>query len=335
MAKLPVAMMWFIVMWTVALGYHATAAAVLATMPAHADESAYSGPQVREKLPPLTVTAAFDTDNTKDYDLVARAGGKPMLLVFIHDLLTNRTDEPSLGLAYLVMQYAAERQETRLARGIVCTTDDVTELRAFLEKIRRVFPRNDTPIGISLDGLEGPGSYGLNRNVRMTILIAKDNKVIHLSYVDHDSRLWYRTCKSPYRAGDWTAPVKLKAFKVFTNVMSLDTSQTPARVYLLYGKTEFEHPDRRWQSGSLFLSKFDGKSWSDPVIVSEPGTKHNWYPNMNEDASRGVGVLYLKGLPKNQSAVKGTDFDIMFSSTGPPDTSGNPSVSSGQRRRVE
>ena len=85
----------------------------------------------------------------------------------------------------------------------------------------------------------------------------------------------------------------------------------------------------------MFLSKFDGKSWSGPVIVSEPGTKHNWYPNMNEDASRGVGVLYLKGLPKNQSAVKGTDFDIMFSSTGPPDTSGNPSVSSGQRRRVE
>ena len=121
------------------------------------------------------VTAAFDAGT--DYDLVTRAGGKPILLVFIHDLLTNKTDEPSLGLAYVLMQYAAERHETGLVRGIVCTTDDVTALRAFMTKVRRVFPKNDTPIGISPDGLEGPGAYGLNRNVRMTVLIAKDNKV--------------------------------------------------------------------------------------------------------------------------------------------------------------
>jgi hypothetical protein len=89
----------------------------------------------------------------------------------------------------------------------------------------------------------------------------------------------------------------------------------------VYVGQEFEHPDPRWQSGALFLMKFDGKSWSDPVIVSEPGTKHNWYPNMNEDTSQGVGVLYLKGVPKNQGAIKDADFDIMFSSAGPPDTS--------------
>ena len=33
--------------------------------------------------------------------------------------------------------------------------------------------------GISPDGREGPGSYGLNRNVAQTILIAKDGKVLH------------------------------------------------------------------------------------------------------------------------------------------------------------
>ena len=58
-----------------------------------------------------------------------------------------------------------------------------------------------------------------------------------------------------------------------------------------------------------------------PVIVSAPGSKHNWYPNMNADASQGLGVLYLQGMPQNQAAIKESDFDIMFSSTGPPATS--------------
>jgi len=143
-------------------------------------------------------------------------------------------------------------------------------------------------------------------------------KVIHLSYVDHDSQLWYRTCRSPYRGEDWSRPIKLKSFKVFTNVVSLDTTKTPAHLWLLYGKTLFEHRDRRWQSGELYLMKYDGSTWSESVLVSEPGTKYNWYPNMNEDVSKGIGVMYLTGVPKNQAAIKHTDFDIMFSSTGAP-----------------
>jgi len=153
---------------------------------------------------------------------------------------------------------------------------------------------------------------------RMSAVWDAQAKVIHLSYVDHDSGLWYRTCKSPYRGEDWSRPTKLNSFKVFTNVMSLDTTKTPAHLWLLYGKTVFEHRDRRWQSGELYVMNFDGRSWSESVLVSEPGTKYNWYPNMNEDVSKGIGVMYLKGVPKNQAAIKHTDFDIMFSSTGRP-----------------
>jgi len=151
---------------------------------------------------------------------------------------------------------------------------------------------------------------------RMSAVWDSNAKVIHLSFVDHDSQLWYRTCKSPYRPEDWSEPIKLKPFKVFTNVMSLDTSKTPTHLWLLYGKTVFEHRDPRWQSGELYLTTFDGEFWGEPILVSEPGTKYNWYPNMNEDVSKGIGVLYLKGMPKNQAAIKHTDFDIMFSSTG-------------------
>ena len=33
-------------------------------------------------------------------------------------------------------------------------------------------------VGISVDGEEGPGSYGLNRNVELTFVLAKENKVV-------------------------------------------------------------------------------------------------------------------------------------------------------------
>lgn len=150
---------------------------------------------------------------------------------------------------------------------------------------------------------------------RMSAVWDPKERVIHLSYVDHDSRLWYRSCRSPYRVKDWTAPVQLKPFKVFTNVMSLDATSNPAHLWLVYGKTLYEHRDPRWQSGELYAMKFDGKSWGESVLVSEPGTRHNWYPNVNEDASQGIGVLYLKGVPESQGAIAGTDFDIMFSAT--------------------
>ena len=38
---------------------------------------------------------------------------------------------------------------------------------------------NEVLKGISPDGREGPGSYGLNRNVAQTVIIAKDGKVLH------------------------------------------------------------------------------------------------------------------------------------------------------------
>ena len=38
---------------------------------------------------------------------------------------------------------------------------------------------NGVSLSVSQDGREGPGSYGLNRNVAQTVIIAKDGKVLH------------------------------------------------------------------------------------------------------------------------------------------------------------
>jgi hypothetical protein len=138
---------------------------------ARAQDKVFSGPQAGEKLPPFKVRGVFDADAGKDVDFVARADGKPILLVFVHD--ANR---PSIGLTRVLMNYATTRAKDGLTSGVVWLTDDVNEAETYLKRVRTAVAK-DAAIGISPDGKEGPGAYGLNRNVTLTVLVGKDNKV--------------------------------------------------------------------------------------------------------------------------------------------------------------
>ena len=73
---------------------------------------------------------------------------------------------------------AAARRDTGLVRNVVFLTDDVAAKTVFLIKVRRAPPKKATPIAISTDGLEGPGSWGFNRNLRMTIVISDEGRTI-------------------------------------------------------------------------------------------------------------------------------------------------------------
>ncbi|MFQ6044460.1 MAG: hypothetical protein ACE5PV_26715, partial [Candidatus Poribacteria bacterium] len=155
---------------------------------------------------------------------------------------------------------------------------------------------------------------------RMCAAFDETAKIIHLAYVDGDGDLFYRNAKKPYGTNDWSEPVQLQLFKTFTVLLSLDTSHQPAYMYVLFGKTLFEDKkDLRNTYGELYLQRFDGESWSEPVLVSEPGTEDNWYPNMNADFRDGIGILYLKGSGRTRPGDK-PPLDIMFASTGPPKT---------------
>jgi hypothetical protein len=136
-----------------------------------ADDPVFSGPQVGEKLPPLKVRGVFDADAGKEFDFVKRAEGKPIVLVFVHEM--NR---PSMGLTRTLSTYTASRAKDGLHTGIVWLSDDATEAENTLKRIRYALAK-DAPIGISTDGKEGPGAYGLNRNTTLTILVGKEGKV--------------------------------------------------------------------------------------------------------------------------------------------------------------
>ncbi|MDZ4849789.1 MAG: hypothetical protein SGI77_10870 [Pirellulaceae bacterium] len=139
--------------------------------PLHADEKLFSGPQIGEKLSPFTVRGVFDQDAGKEIDFISIANGKPIVLIFVHDM--NRQ---SISMTRTLSHYTHSRAKDGLATGVVWLDDDATEAENTLKRIRHALV-SEAPTGISVDGREGPGSYGLNRNVMLTILVGNEGKV--------------------------------------------------------------------------------------------------------------------------------------------------------------
>ena len=75
------------------------AVVILSAPASKADEPVFSGPQVGEQLPPFEATGVFGDLDGKKFDLIQRAGEKPIALIFVH----ART-RPAFGLTNLVMQ---------------------------------------------------------------------------------------------------------------------------------------------------------------------------------------------------------------------------------------
>jgi len=137
-----------------------------------AADPVFSGPQVGEKLPGFQVRSLDGERAGQELDLVALADGKPVLLIFVHEIT-----RPGLGLTNTVMRFAASRAESGLLAGCVFLTDDVTKTETWAKRVRSNLFIKGTWATVSLDGLEGPGAYGLNRNVTLTVVIAQQNRV--------------------------------------------------------------------------------------------------------------------------------------------------------------
>ena len=128
-------------------------------------DAVFSGPQPGEKLTALKVTLAYGKEVNKTIDLVERAAGKPSLLVIV-----NGSNRPAARLTRTLMNFA-EMHKENLFGGVVYLDNDQT---AAIEQLQQAVSwwKVEPPVGISVDGAEGPGSYGLNRNINITVLVA-------------------------------------------------------------------------------------------------------------------------------------------------------------------
>lgn len=131
----------------------------------------FSGPQAGEPLVAFTMETLLERDAVKKIDPIEQADGKPVILIFVHEIT-----RPSIGLTRVITEYAERWKTKNLEGAVIFLSDDPTETRGWAQRARQAIPQQ-FPVGISTDGLEGPGAYGLNRNVMMTILVGKENKV--------------------------------------------------------------------------------------------------------------------------------------------------------------
>lgn len=152
----------------------------------------YSGPQPGEKLPPLMVTHLYgDKDRPnrdKAFDITAGIGGKPLIL-FLQDnniACIKGMDENVEALSRINLHLKGksilnetEKSDQELQIGIVFLLGDDDTLPDWSDQFLKDLESDNIKVSKSSDGREGPGSYGLNRNVSQTILIAKDGKVLH------------------------------------------------------------------------------------------------------------------------------------------------------------
>ena len=138
-------------------------------------DTIYSGPQPGEKLPPFEATIFRGPRKGEKYDPVAAAQRKPLVLIFQDDSVVGQKGLLLCGPAFARI---AEKSSTGLVVSTTFLVDDPTPDLVFeydfVDKIHDVIE-----MSVSRDRRDGPGLYGLNRNVGMTIIVAKDNRVLH------------------------------------------------------------------------------------------------------------------------------------------------------------
>lgn len=129
-------------------------------------EARLSGPQPGEKAPGFKV---FDVASRQE---VVLSAADPTVLVFIHELT-----RPGGALIRALDEYGRIKQVRGLRTQFISLSEDRDGAERHLPVVVRSLGLKN-PLGISVDGKEGPGAYGLNREVILTIVVARENKVL-------------------------------------------------------------------------------------------------------------------------------------------------------------
>ncbi len=133
----------------------------------------YSGPQVGESLPALNIEKVVDGEPNTPMDASAQDAKHPHhLIIFLHKMT-----RPSVAFTRMLGDYAATRESDGLSTVVVFLGNDATQLAESIHRARHALPQNVT-IAISPDGEEGPGNFGLNRNMTLTILVATKETIV-------------------------------------------------------------------------------------------------------------------------------------------------------------
>ena len=133
-------------------------------------EKVFSGPQKGEKTTPFEVRSLTAKGPGEKRDPIKAAAGRPVALVFLHGL-----ERSMMPLMRVVDQYGVD-QKAKLNTEFIFLIDDPIRGDQRLPRVINSI-KTRTRVGYSVDGIEGPGNYGLNKECLMTIVLAKEGKV--------------------------------------------------------------------------------------------------------------------------------------------------------------
>lgn len=137
---------------------------------ARADDKVYSGPQPGEETTPFKAVELRGESTGKERDIIAENKGAPTALVFVHGV--ERSMAPLLTV---LDEYGKERKES-LKTEFVFLSGDRLSSQQRLPLVAQSL-RLQSPISLSVDGAEGPGNYGLNKECLLSVIVAKENRV--------------------------------------------------------------------------------------------------------------------------------------------------------------
>jgi hypothetical protein len=145
-----------------------------------------SGPAVGDKLAEFKAHAFSGADAGKEFKFLEKTKGAPTLVIFMHAATENAITRPGLQFLRPVDKHAAAN--TKLATQIVWVTGDKEKTEAFLKRAEQSL-NLQSPVSICLEGKDGPAAYGLNDKVSITVLIAKEGKVVaNFALVDPNAK---------------------------------------------------------------------------------------------------------------------------------------------------
>jgi hypothetical protein len=142
----------------------------LVALPSPAADPVFSGPQPSEKTTPFKVLDLGTDPDGMERDPIADNAGAPTAIVFVHGV-----ERSLVPLLRVVDEYGAQRKELLRTEFVFLAADRLAGEQRTRAASRSL--RLKSRVGLSLDGAEGPGNYGLNKDCLMTILTARSNQV--------------------------------------------------------------------------------------------------------------------------------------------------------------
>lgn len=128
-----------------------------------------SGPMVGDKLPEFKVQGFFTLQEGKEFEVLKEAKDRPVLIVFVHQL-----KRPAFQLIRPLDEFAS-KQDKLFTLFVWLGEKEKSE--EFLKRAKGSL-NLQSPVAVALEK-DGPMTYGLNDRATLTILLAKNNKVVN------------------------------------------------------------------------------------------------------------------------------------------------------------